>query len=113
MQIATREVYDVRVVDMSGKLDTGTSGEASDQLVKIVQGDIKQIVLNLDKLDYVSSAGLRIILRTSKLLQGGRGELKLCHANGVVKEVLETSGFNSLLKVYDTEKDAVTAFSSP
>ena len=92
MQIATREVYDVRVVDMSGKQDTGTSGEASDQLVKIVQSDIRQIVLNLDKLDYVSSAGLRIILRTSKLLQGGRGELTLCHANDVVKEVLETSG---------------------
>ena len=112
MQIVTRKVYDVLVVDIGGKLDTNSSGDASDQLVKIVQGDIKQIVLNLDKLDYVSSAGLRIILRTSKLLQGGRGELKICHANGVVKEVLETSGFNSLLKIYDTEKDAVNAFSA-
>ena len=112
MKIETRNIYDVLVVDMAGQLDTSTSGDASDQMVKIVQGDSKQIVLNLDGLEYVSSAGLRVILLSAKLLQAGRGELKICHANGIVKDVLETSGFNSLLHIYDTEKDAVAAFSA-
>ena len=112
MKIETRKIYDVLIVDMAGKLDTSTSGEASDQMIKIVQGDSKQIVLNLDGLEYVSSAGMQVILRASKLLQANRGELKICHANGMVKKVLETSGFNSLLNIYDTEKDAVTAFSA-
>jgi anti-sigma B factor antagonist len=110
MKIETRKIYDVLVVDMAGKLDTSTSGDASDQMVKIAQGDNKQVVLNLDGLEYVSSAGLRVILLASKLLQAGRGELKICHARDIVKKVLETSGFNSLLKIYDTEKDAVAAF---
>ena len=110
MKIETRSVYDVLVVEMAGKLDTQTSGDASDRMIEIVQGDNKQIVLNLDMLEYVSSAGLRVIIRASKLLQSSNGELKICHANGVVEEVLKTSGFNSLLKVYATEKEAVAAF---
>lgn len=111
MQISTRKVYDVLVIDMAGKLDTTTSGDASDRMVSIAQGDDKQIVLNLEKLDYVSSAGLRVILVASKLLKGRHGELKICHANGVVEEVLEASGFNSLLHIYPSEKEAVVAFS--
>jgi len=110
MQIETRKTYDILVVDMSGKLDTTTSGDASDRMVAIAQGDDKQVVLNLEQLEYVSSAGLQVILRASKLLQAQRGELKICNADGVVKEVLETSGFSSLLKMYDSEKDAVAAF---
>jgi anti-sigma B factor antagonist len=111
VQIETRKVYDVLVVDMSGRLDTTTSGDAGDRMVAIAQGEDQQVVLNLEKLEYASSAGLRVILRTSKLLQGSRGELKICNANGIVKEVLETSGFNSLVKMYTSEKEAVAAFS--
>ena len=111
MQIAVRNVYDVLVVDMAGKLDSQTSGVAGDRMTEIVQGDAKKIVLNLQGLDYVSSAGLRIILRASKLLQGRNGEFRICGATGMVREVLESSGFASLLKTYDTEKDAVASFS--
>jgi anti-anti-sigma factor len=81
MEIATRRIYEVLVVDMSGRLDSHSSGDAGDRFVDIVQGDDKRIVLNLSKLDYVSSAGLRVILRGAKLLQEKLGELKICNAN--------------------------------
>ena len=110
MNIETRRVYDVLVVDMSGRLDSMSSGDAGDRIVEIARGEHKRVLLNLEKLDYVSSAGLRVILRGAQLLQGNRGELKICNANGLVRNVLETSGFNSLIKVYDTEKDAFSAF---
>ena len=112
MKIETRQVDDVLVVDLGGRLDTETSGDVSDRMVEIAQGDTKQIVLNLNGLEYVSSAGLRVILRTSKLLQAANGELKICHANDIVKQVLEISGFDTLLKIYESEKDAVSAFNS-
>jgi anti-anti-sigma factor len=110
MKIETRKVYDVLVVDMSGRLDSRTSGESGDRIVQIAQGGDKRVLLNLDKLDYVSSAGLRVIVTGAKLLQGKRGELKICNAKGGVKSVLETSGFDSLIKLYDTEKEAIAAF---
>ena len=110
MKIETRTVYDVLVVDMSGRLDSTSSGDAGDRIVDIAKGAHKRVLLNLAKLEYVSSAGLRVILRGAKLLQVNRGELKICNASGLVRNVLETSGFNSLIKVYDTEQEAFSAF---
>jgi anti-sigma B factor antagonist len=66
--IETRQIYDVLVVDMSGRLDTTTSGDADDRMVAIAQGQDKQVVLNRERLEYASSAGLRMILLASKLL---------------------------------------------
>jgi anti-anti-sigma factor len=110
MKIETRKVYDVLVVDMSGTLDSTSSGEAGDRIVEIAKGEHRRVLLNLEKLDYVSSAGLRVILRGAKLLQVNRGELKICRANSLVQDVLVTSGFNSLIKVYGTEQEAFSAF---
>ena len=110
MKIEARNVDDVLVVDMSGTLDSTSSGEAGDRIVDIAKGEHRKVLLNLENVDYVSSAGLRVILRGAKLLQVNRGELKICNANTLVKSVLETSGFNSLIKVYNTEQDACSAF---
>jgi anti-anti-sigma factor len=77
--------------------------------VTIALGDDRRVLLNLDKVEYVSSAGLRVILRGAKLLQGNRGELKIRNAWGAVRDVLETSSFYSLIKIYDSEKEAVSA----
>ena len=110
MKIETRSVYNVLVVDMSGRLDSMSAGDAGDRLVDIARGAHKRILLNLEKLEYLSSAGLRVILRGAKLLQGTRGELKICNAAGLVRNVLETSGFNNLIKIYDTEQEAFSAF---
>jgi hypothetical protein len=59
VQIETRKVYDVLVVGMSGRLDTTTSGDASDRMVAIAQGEDKHVVLNLEKLEYATGARLR------------------------------------------------------
>jgi anti-anti-sigma factor len=112
MQIETRKVYDVLVVDVEGRLDSRTSGDVADRMVAIAQGPDKHVLLNIAKLDYLSSAGLRIILQTAKLLQGNRGELKICSPSADVGSVLATAGFDSLLKIYATEKDGFEAFSS-
>ena len=89
MKIETRSVYDVLVVDMSGRLDSTSSGDAGDRIVDIAKGAHKRVLLNLEKLEYVSSAGLRVILRAAKLLQENRGELKICNARGGVRDVFE------------------------
>ena len=112
MKIDTRQVDGMTVVDMVGRLDTSTSGDAYDQMVGIAKSGVTKVVLNLDKMEYVSSAGLRVFLTVAKLLKSSMGELKICHANGVVKEVLEVSGFNHLIDIYDEEKDAIAALNA-
>lgn len=110
MQITTRQSEDVLVVDMSGSLDTSTSGAAYDEMVSIAQSGNSKVLVNLKDMDYISSAGLRVLLTAAKLLKTARGEMRLCHPNEVVREVIETSGFNALLRVHDTEIDAHVAF---
>jgi anti-anti-sigma factor len=111
MEITPRHHGDVLVLDMSGRLDGSTSGKAHDAVVNFANSGAKRVVLNLDKLDFVTSAGLRVILTLAKLLQSSNGELKICSANANVKEVLETSGFHSLIKMFDDEKAAIASWS--
>ena len=110
MTIATRTTGDILVVDIDGRLDTQTSGPALEELLLIVKSGRDKVLLNLAKLEYLSSAGLRVILQTAKKLQSADGHLKLCHADGLVKEVMRTSGFDSLINVYETEQDACGDF---
>ena len=112
MQIDTRDVAGMTVVDMVGRLDTSTSGDAYDQMVAIAKSGASKVILNLDKVEYVSSAGLRVILTAAKLLKSSMGEMKICHANGVVKEVLETSGFDHIIDIYDEENEAIAALNA-
>ncbi len=110
MQIDTRLVDDTTVIDMTGRLDTSTSSDAYDEMVRIAKSGVTKVVLNLDKVEYVSSAGLRVILTAAKLLKSSTGEMKICNANGVVKGILKTSGFNHIIDIYDGENDAIEAF---
>jgi anti-anti-sigma factor len=107
MDITARRHQDILVLDLAGRLDTATAGAAYDSTVEIAKGGAKRVLLNLDKLEYVSSAGLRVILTLAKLLQSSRGELKICHASTGVRDTLETSGFNSLIKLFDDEESAI------
>lgn len=110
MEITTRQVYDVSVVDMSGRLDSQAAGYGNDEMVRIVKGENKKILINLDKLDFITSAGLRVLLLASKLQRSSGGQFKICNANQFVKDVLETSGFSSLISLYPTEAEAVKSF---
>jgi anti-anti-sigma factor len=110
MELRTRRVGDVLVVDMVGRLDSRTAGPASTELNQIAQGGHGKLVLNVHGLEYLSSAGLRAILVAAKLVQVHGGAIKVCDANATVKRVMEVSGMSSLLHLYDTEKDALAAF---
>ncbi len=110
MEIKTRRVDDVLVVEITGRLDTQSSGPASEEMARIAQDGNAKILLDLRNLEFLSSAGLRLLLRTMKLLPDPEGRMMICQAKGVVKEVLEISGFDDFIDVHDTEAVALEAF---
>ena len=111
MELTKRMVASTLVVDMSGKIDTQTAGSAMEELqVHLDAVNQGNLLINLAGLDFVSSSGLRVILRAAKQVRGKGGVMKVCGAKGVVKEVLEISGFDSLLDLYDDEEPALAAF---
>lgn len=110
MEIQLREEGPVTVVAPHEKLDTGTAPIAEQALGALVDGGARKIVVDLAKVAYVSSAGLRILLMTAKRLRVVGGELRVSELNDTVREVFDISGFSTLLPVFSTTADAVRDF---
>jgi anti-sigma B factor antagonist len=110
MNISTRSLDEIVAIDIEGKLDTQTSTPALEQLLQLLESNPGKVLISLAPLEFVSSAGLRVILRVAKQVRGYGGDLKVSGAQGVVKEVLEISGFDSLLDLYEDEEQAVGSF---
>jgi anti-anti-sigma factor len=107
MHITTRTQQGVTLVAVAGKLDSNTSPEAQQAFEAILAGGGRKIVVDFTALDYISSAGLRVLLGTAKRLSGGAGTLRLFGLNDTVREVFQISGFATILAVFPTEADAL------
>ena len=110
MELAVREAGEVRVVDISGSLDTNTSPEALSELNALVESGASKLLVNFEHVDYVSSAGLRVMLVMAKALTAVNGELRISNLNSEVQEVFDISGFSTILSVFETEEDALASF---
>lgn len=109
MDITTRTHQGVTVVAIVGKLDSITSPEAQRALDAILAGGGggRKIVVDFTAVDYISSAGLRVLLGAAKRLSGAGSALRLFGLNDSVREVFQISGFATILAVYPTEADAL------
>ncbi len=110
MQISIRTTNEVTVLAFEGKLDTQTSPDAQQQLTRLIEEGENRFLVNFEKLDYISSAGLRVLLAAAKQLKGIDGELRICSLNEVVKEVFDISGFDLILPISASESEALEGF---
>jgi len=110
MDITVKESGDVKIVVFEGNLDTNTAPAAEDEINELIDGGTLKILVNFEKLDYISSAGLRVLLATAKKLKPSSGDLKICCLNATVQEVFDISGFASILSVSSTEEEALGSF---
>lgn len=85
------------IVLLSGRLDTTTSPEL-EAFVEKELTDAQELVFDLADLEYISSAGLRVILKVQKLMNK-KGSLKLIHVNDVIEEIFEVTGFADILTI--------------
>ncbi len=110
MQISVKTANEVKVLAFEGRLDSQTSPDAQQQLTRLIEEGETKILVNLEKLDYISSAGLRVLLVVAKQLKATDGELRICSLNEVVKEVFDISGFDMILPISASESDALEGF---
>jgi anti-anti-sigma factor len=108
MQMSTRTSNDIHIVAIAGSLDSGTSPEAQKSLDAAAAG-AKKLALDFSNLDYISSAGLRVLLGVAKKLRSSGGTLGMFGLNQSVREVFDISGFSSILPVYASEAEALAA----
>ena len=84
-------------IALAGRLDTTTSPELEETLAASLDG-VTALVFDFTKLDYLSSAGLRVLLSAQKRMNK-QGTMKLVHVNDAVKEVFEITGFADFLTI--------------
>ena len=99
---------EVNIFKLNGRLDSNTSPELEKKLAGAMEGGARNMVLDFENLDYISSAGLRIILKTTKDLKRTEGALILCAMQDYVKEVFEIAGFDSFLPIVPNVDDALS-----
>ena len=82
---------------IEGRLDTNTTPEAEKELAGSLD-NVTELILDFKQLDYISSAGLRLLLMLQKKMNA-QGSMKILNANVIVKEIFEVTGFSDVLTV--------------
>ncbi len=83
---------------VSGRLDTNTAPQFEKELKDCLNG-VDDLTLDFSKLDYISSAGLRVLLSAQKLMNNGGGSMRVTGCNEIVKEIFEVTGFTDILTI--------------
>ena len=96
------------IYKLNGRLDSNTSPTLEKKLTDAMQDGTTSMVIDFENLDYISSAGLRIILKTTKDLKKSEGNIILCAMQDYVKEVFEIAGFDTFLPIVPTMDEALT-----
>lgn len=97
MQINYNREAEKLIVAPEGRIDTATAPEFEKTLGEILNG-VLDLVLDMTKVEYISSAGLRVILKVQKVMFN-QGKMKLIGVNESVMEVFEITGFSSILNI--------------
>ena len=84
-------------VSLIGRLDTNTAPQFEEEM-KSSLGGVKELILDLEKLEYISSAGLRVLLSAYKLMSR-QGSMKLVHVSEDVNDVFKATGFSNVLTI--------------
>ena len=84
-------------VALEGRLDTMTAPELETALKTALEG-VTDLTFDLEKLDYVSSAGLRVLLAAQKTMNR-QGSMKVMHVNDIITEIFEVTGFTDILTI--------------
>jgi anti-sigma B factor antagonist len=111
MDIQEQKNGNIDVVSVSGKLDAYSSTELEKKLDALINASRVKIVVNFDRLEYISSSGLRVLLATLKKVRKLNGDVKLSGLKPFIREVFDISGFTQLFAITEDVNSAVAGFS--
>lgn len=107
LSISSSKVQDSLVITLAGRIDANSAKELEQQTKAWIEGGEKQLVLDFSAVDFISSAGLRVILLIAKKLEPLQGKVKLCGLNATLRDVFEISGFSKLFVIVPSVAEAL------
>ena len=114
MEIAERTVSDITVLDLKGKMTLGEGDELlKDKINSLLAAGKKKLVLNLEGVPYIDSAGLGEIVRTFTTVSRQGGSLKLLNLTKRITDLLAITKLLTVFETFDVEDTAITSFAAP
>lgn len=99
MTITKQKENDQTLLEVEGRVDTNTSAQLQAELLAVFQTGVKHLVLDFEKVQYISSAGLRVLLIGQKTAASKGAVMELLHVQNAVMAVLDSVGFTKVLKI--------------
>jgi stage II sporulation protein AA (anti-sigma F factor antagonist) len=106
MEITEQKSSDVVTLRLSGRLNATTALAFEEKILGRIESGERHVVIDLAQLDYISSAGLRVIVLAGKRLSAENGKMVLCSLTDRVREVFDIAGLSSILSIYGSHDDA-------
>jgi anti-sigma B factor antagonist len=111
MQIEERNVGEVTVLDLKGKMTLGEGDELlKDKINSLIHQGQRKLLLNLEGVPYIDSAGLGEIVRTYTTVSRQGGSLKLVNLTKRITDLLSITKLLTVFETFDTEKEAIASF---
>lgn len=110
MEVVEKTQNGIRILGLLGRLDSNTSPEFEKRIFQVIEDGTRSVIVDFESLDYISSAGLRVLLKAAKELKRSEGKIVLCSMKDYIKEVFEIAGFVSLFPIVSSVGDAIEQF---
>lgn len=107
MEIKVEKINNVAVIELKGRLDVTTSSALEKTFNDLLGENQNKILVECRQLEYISSAGLRVLLAAAKQFKKISGTIALSGLSQNVKQVFELSGFTSIFSIYATRDEAL------
>jgi anti-anti-sigma factor len=107
IDITQEENGDVVIIRVSGRLDATSSPILERQVMALIDAGKNLLVMNFANVEYLSSAGMRLLLAATKKLKSQDGKILISSVMDNVMEVIKMAGFDHILHLFDSEADAL------
>ena len=112
MEIQSEQIQHTLTISLTGSFDALTADQVEKYVGARLDGGQQQVILDLSQVDFMSSAGIRVLLDMTKKGRGMGGDLRLAAAQPGVQRTLDLSGLVRVIKVYASLEEAVDSYRS-
>lgn len=99
MEIVIDKIDNKTIVKVSGRMNSSNASEFEQKFSDLVNNEDTFVIIDLADLEYISSAGLRVILSAYKKIKGLDGRLVLCNLQEIVQQVFDLAGFSTIFEI--------------
>ena len=111
IEVSEEKKNDILILRLGGRLDAVTSPQLEKHVMSSIDdGNNSKVLMNFEKIEYLSSAGMRLLLSTTKKLKSKQGKFVIACVNDGVMEVIKMAGFDHILNIRKTEQEGLGEF---